>query len=135
MTARGTALKVLAPEASAIRSATGRPSPNSAAAHRAKIDEIKARRPQTPPTPDDQQAAAPSRGRRAWEATKGAATDQTGAPSWFQAAANPQPIRAANAGGGFLLGVGAWVIARTYLEGGPDAVKKLLKAKFLNKVS
>lgn len=43
-------------------------------------------------------------------------------------------VRAANTGGGFLLGLGAWVLARTYLDGGSDGVKKLLKAKFFNQV-
>jgi hypothetical protein len=40
---------------------------------------------------------------------------------------------AANAGGGFLLGLFAWALGLAYLRGGPTEVKKLLAAKFLNK--
>jgi hypothetical protein len=39
------------------------------------------------------------------------------------------------AGGGFVLGMLAYVVGLTYLRGGKPAVKQLLRAKFLNDVS
>ena len=39
------------------------------------------------------------------------------------------------AGGGFVLGMLAYVVGLTYLRGGKPAVKQLLRAKFLNDVT
>lgn len=61
-----------------------------------------------------------------------ALTDNRGAPSWW---ARPgDGIRAANAGGGFALGLVTYVVVLTYLRDGRDGVKALLKAKFFNEV-
>jgi hypothetical protein len=43
--------------------------------------------------------------------------------------------QAAQTGGGFLLGLGAWALGLAYLRGGPAEVRRLIAAKFLNKVS
>jgi hypothetical protein len=39
-----------------------------------------------------------------------------------------------SSGAGFLLGLGVWVVARNFIEGGMPQVRRLLKAKFLNQV-
>lgn len=84
----------------------------------------------TPGSRSKPAAPKPSRG----QAIASAATDQTGAPDWYQKATNPEPIRIANTGGGVVLGALIWVGVRAYLDGGAAGVKKLLRAKFLNKV-
>lgn len=72
--------------------------------------------PGTPPAPA--QREAPS-----W------LTDNRGAPSWWGV---PDGVSAANAGGGFVLGLALWVVGVNYLRGGVPQVKQLLRAKFLN---
>lgn len=133
MSVRGAAMTVVAPEVKAASKVAGKAS-GGAASQRAAIDAIKAKRPTAPADQQDQAPSGPSRGRRAWNATKATATDQTGAPGWFQSATNPEPVKAANAGSGFVLGLFLWVGVRAYLEGGPTGVKNLLRAKFFNKV-
>lgn len=48
-------------------------------------------------------------------------------------AAQDVTVRAANASGGFLLGLFAWALAKNYLDGGTSQVKAFLAAKFLNR--
>lgn len=60
-------------------------------------------------------------------------TDQRGAPDWFPTPGKADPVRAANAGGGFVLGVMLWALGLAYLRGGSAGVKQLLAAKFLNR--
>lgn len=48
-------------------------------------------------------------------------------------AAEDVTVRAANAGGGFLLGLFTWALAMNYLRGGSPQVRKFLAAKFLNR--
>lgn len=132
MSVRGAAMTVVAPEAKVAAKVAGKTS-GTAASQRAAIDAIKAKRPTTPADQQETPPTGPSRGRRAWNATKAAATDQTGSPGWYSAATNPEPVKAANTGGGFVLGLFLWVGVRAYLEGGPTGVKRLLRAKFLNK--
>jgi hypothetical protein len=137
--AGGAVVSVIAPEASAAASAAGvkagdgtgailgtRKRTGSAASHRTQIDAIKSRRAPEPEPEEDPAApaAGPSRTRQAF-------TDQTGSPGWWPS--NAEPMRAANTGGGFVLGVFLWVGVRAYLEGGTLGVRQLLAAKFLNK--
>lgn len=61
-----------------------------------------------------------------------ALTGQQGAPAAFRRFRDP--VRAANTGGGFLLGLGLYGLGLTYLRGGKPAVLALLRAKFLNQV-
>lgn len=125
----GTALKAASvaggPEVSAAAS--------SARAQRTQIDAIKSRRKPAPapePAPAaDPPPASPGGGPPA------AFTDQRGAPGWYQAAAGADPVAIGNSGGGFLLGVALWAVGLAYLRGGSTAVRQLLAAKFLNKVS
>jgi hypothetical protein len=105
--------------------------PSKAATQRAAIEAIKAKRPTAPADQQDEPPSGPSRGRRAWDATKAAGTDQAGSPGWWPS--NAEPVRAANTGGGFVLGVFIWVGVRAYLEGGTVGVRNLLAAKFFNK--
>lgn len=43
------------------------------------------------------------------------------------------PMEAASTGGGFLLGLGVWIVAVNYLQGGLPQVKRFAAAKFLNR--
>jgi hypothetical protein len=123
------ALKIVAPEAAVAAKVAGggKPKPGSAADHRAKIDEIKARRP--PEQHEDQgddQGGGEGRG-------------DTPAP----AAARSGPLsgmEAPSTGGGFVLGLIVWAVARAWIgnpgePSGAAGVKRLLKSKFLNKTS
>lgn len=134
MTVKGKAAMVIAPEAAPVIDMTEelqKRKKQAAARSKQRAAARAAAPPATPqPTGPAEDPTGPSRGQQVGAAF----ADQTGAPAWYQAAANPQPIRVANTGGGFVLGVLAWVLARAYLEGGPAGVKKLLKAKFLNQV-
>lgn len=96
---------------------------------RAGVQAIKDARPAAPANPVT--AAAGSSTPQTSAQLPDALTDNRGAPSWW---GSPDPVRAGNAGGGFLLGLGAWVLVRTYLDGGPTGVKNLLRAKFFNQV-
>lgn len=62
-------------------------------------------------------------------------TSQAGTPQWYRQTVDADPVRAANAGGGFVLGLLVYVVALTYLRDGRDGVVRLLKAKFFNQVS
>lgn len=110
-----------------------------ARAQRDAIDKIKADRPapevvdDSPPAPSPVNAAAGvDRSRRNSRSAPAVMTDQRGAPSWWYREGDG--IRAANTGGGVVLGVLAHILVVTYLRGGRDGVKKLLKAKFFNEV-
>ena len=108
----------------------------SAAQQRAAIDRIKANRAPEPVDQADDDAPAST---AASSTSKGgsrpslpdALTDQRGAPKAFRT----DPVRAANVGGGFVLGAMAHVLALAYLRGGKDGVKRLLRAKFFNQVT
>lgn len=113
---------------------------SEAARQRQVIEDIKANRPPEveqnhPVMPEDDTSdsgmadgdAGPGRIRSA--ATR-AVTDQTGSPGWWPS--NPDPIKASNAGAGFLLAIFGWAFIRAYLSGGTDEMKKLARAKFLN---
>jgi hypothetical protein len=107
------ALKIVAPEAAVAAKVAGggKPKPGSAADHRAKIDEIKARRP-----PEQHEDQGDDQG-------DGEGRGDTPAP-----------------GGGFVLGLIVWAVARAWIgnpgePSGAAGVKRLLKSKFLNKTS
>lgn len=59
-----------------------------------------------------------------------ALTDQRGAPGWWPS--NGDPVKASNAGGGFLLAVITWAFVRAYLHGGAAEMTQLWRAKFFN---
>jgi len=108
------------------RAGAGRPA-TTAAEQRAGIQAIKDARLTEPASTPATETASPSEP----PSLPSALTDDRGAPSWW---GRPDGVRTANTGGGFLLGIGAWVLTMSYLRGGSDGVKKLLKAKFFNEV-
>lgn len=106
-----------------------------AAAQKAAISKIKAARP-TPSAPGatpQPAAAVRSTSNRRPPRLPSALTDQRGAPAAFRRFRDP--VRAANAGGGFALGLMVYVVALNYLEGGKPQVNAWLRAKFLNQVN
>ncbi len=121
MSVKSLAVGAVAPEAAAATTAAGAvsKSPNSAAAHRAKIDAIKAKRPAQVPPPVAPVAQA--------EPDSPPPASLGGGPSL------PAVPAAAATGSGVLLGVFAWAAGLAYLQGGSAGVKKFLNAKFFNK--
>lgn len=123
-------------KAAAGKASAAARSTSTAEAHRAAIDAIKAKR-KPEPEPETAESSAEgasssgsggkSSGRRE---LPGVMTDQRGAPSWWRVDAQQR----SNAGGGFVLGMLAYVVGLTYLRGGKPAVKQLLRAKFFNEV-
>lgn len=128
--AAGAALKVAAPEAAAAASVAGKAggkdprktSPGSKAARqRQSIEDLKARRPADPPPP-------PS----------GAGEDQ-GDEHGGGGFSNPLAgMQGPATGGGFVLGVIVWAVARAYIgvpgsPSGAAGVRRLLLAKAFNK--
>ncbi|MFP5372391.1 MAG: hypothetical protein ACLGI3_16810 [Actinomycetes bacterium] len=127
----------------AARAGAGRAAAGKAAAGKATttaaqqaeaIQAIKDARPKpetgNPPVPSD---AGGGRDRKSSgsRSLPNALTDQRGAPAIFRA----DGLRAANTGGGFVLGMFVYVIGLNYLREGKPGVQKWLKAKFLNEVS
>jgi hypothetical protein len=109
-------------------------SSSTAAQQRDAIQAIKDARPAEPPaappatsTGSTGSTGSGSSGRRE---LPGVLTDQRGAPQAFRI----DGLRAANTGGGFVLGAFVYVIGLTYLRGGKPAVQRWFKAKFFNEV-
>ena len=129
--ARGATAKAAASRTASAKAAAGT---GQAARQRAAIDAIKAARPAQPATEVVESPAPADRSRMnsrgSGPSLPGALSNQRGAPDWYRT----DKLKAANSGGGFLLGLGVYVLALTYLRDGRAGVKALLKAKFLNQV-
>jgi hypothetical protein len=108
--------------------AVGMPAPGTEARkQRDAIDAIKAQRAPEP-EPETAAAAAPSSS-SGGRGMPDALTDNRGAPGWWRA---PDPVRAANSGGGFVLGLVLHALAIQYLREGAPGVRRYLRAKLFN---
>jgi hypothetical protein len=130
--AAGAAAKRGAGKAAAGKATAGKVT--TAAEQASAIQAIKDARPKEPepaPVVDEDQGDVEQKnssgGRRE---LPGVLTDQRGAPAAFRI----DGLRTANAGGGFVLGMFAYVVGLTYLRDGKAGVKRLLRAKFFNEV-
>jgi hypothetical protein len=97
------------------------------------IDAIKAARPASDDQADgDQgdQAAGDGRSGEPGRRLPRALTDQRGTAGWLR----PDPVKAANTGGGLALGLIAYAIGVNYLRDGKAGVKRYLMAKAFNKI-
>lgn len=143
--ATGAAVTAAAPEARVVGAAARKITPGMAPAEvngelqRRRKDAAArsaARRSQTSVPPASSTPPAPA-GPGTTSSTAPAAPAPTSSGAGLSM---PMPAAAAT-GGGFLLGLSAWAVARVYLVGskahpggGMPAVRQLLAAKFLNKV-
>lgn len=129
MSVRGKAAAVAAPEAAAARRILPGDSP-------AKVNaELQRRRREATERAQQRRQAKQQQAQPATQPDDGGQDGEQGGSSRPLSSRLAAPMNATQTGGGFVLGLMAWAVARAYLTGGADGVKQLLRAKFLNQTT